>query len=185
MSFPTQLPDQISDLVRRIRELETRISNRRRTGTIKALDLAKGLARVEFEGGDRPYVGPWIPWKEVAAGGIKTHIPPTVGEQVDVVSENGELSDGIIDMSTPSNANPRPHDGPEGVITMGDVRITIADGQATVKGPVVLVDSPDVRLGGEGGKPVARLGDKVNVGSGSSAGLWPIVEGSATVTAVD
>lgn len=182
MSVPIDLAGQISDLYRRIRDLERVGRNRKRTGTIKELDLAKGLARVEFEDG---YAGPWMPWKEVAAGGIKTHIPPTIGEQVDVVSENGELSDGIIDMSTPSNANPRPHDGPEGVITHGDVRITIAGGQATVKAPVVLVESPDVRLGGSGGKPVARIGDMVAVGAGSSAGNWPIVEGSSAVTAID
>lgn len=184
MTIPNDLAGQIADLYRRTAELERRGRNRKRTGTVKELDLAKGLARVEFEGGDRPYVGPWMPWKEVAAGGIKTHIPPTIGEQVDVVSENGELSDGIIDMSTPSNANPRPHDGPEGVITMGDVRITIADGRATVKGPVVLVDSPDVRLGGDGGQKVARIGDMVLVGAGSSAGQWPIVTGASNVTAV-
>lgn len=48
-----------------------------------------------------------------------------------------------------------------------------------------VVNSPAVELGGEGGKKVARVGDKVDVGSGSSAGLWPIVEGSNTVKAVD
>ena len=69
----------------------------------------RGLARVKFEERDgRPYLGPWMPWKEIASGGIKSHIPPTVGEQVDVLSESGDLADGVIDMSTPSNENPRP-----------------------------------------------------------------------------
>lgn len=133
MSVPVDLAGQISDLYRRIRDLERVGRNRKRTGTIKELDLAKGLARVEFEDG---YAGPWMPWKEVAAGGIKTHIPPTIGEQVDVVSENGELSDGIIDMSTPSNANPRPHDGPEAVLTYGGSRLVIADGTVTITADV-------------------------------------------------
>ena len=101
--FPETLPDQLAWLVRRVAELERRDRNRQRTGKVSEVDLDKGLARVEFEVRDgEPYKSAWIPWKEIAAGGIKTHIPPTVGEQVDVVSENGELTDAVIDMSTPS-----------------------------------------------------------------------------------
>lgn len=181
MAIPHTLPDQIVDLYQRIAEVERRARNRKRTGKIDELDLEKGLARVDFGKG---YRSGWIPWKEVAAGGIKTHIPPTLGEQVDVVSENGDMSDAVIDMSSPSNDNPRPHNGAEAVIEHGDVRITIADGQVTVKAPVVLVESPDVRLGGDGGPQVARVGDMVNVAYGSSSGLHPIVTGSDRVTAV-
>lgn len=47
----------------------------------------------------------------------------------------------------------------------------------------VVVDAPDIRLGGDGGQKVARIGDRVEVGAGSSAGLWPIVEGSDKVRA--
>lgn len=181
MALPDTIDGQVVELYRRIGEIERRARNRKRTGKVDEIDLEKGLARVNF--GDDFRSG-WIPWKEVAAGGIKTHIPPTIGEQVDVVSENGDLTDAVIDMSSPSNDNPRPHNGAEAVIEHGDVRITIAEGQVTVKGPVVIVDSPDVRLGGSGGAQVARIGDKVNVSSGSSTGLWPIVTGSDTVTAV-
>lgn len=57
--------------------------------------------------------------------------------------------------------------------------------KVTVQAPHVYVDSADVVLGGtSGGQKVARIGDRVNVGSGDSAGLWPIVEGSDTVKAV-
>jgi phage baseplate assembly protein V len=48
----------------------------------------------------------------------------------------------------------------------------------------VVVDSPDIHLGGEGGAPVARVGDRVNVSAGSSAGMWPIAEGASKVRAV-
>lgn len=181
MAIFDTLDGQIVELYRRVGEIERRARNRKRTGKIDELDLERGLARVDFGDGFR---SGWIPWKEVAAGGIKTHIPPTLGEQVDVVSENGDLTDAVIDMSSPSNDNPRPHDGAEAVITHGDVRITIADGQVTVQAPIVLVDSPDVRLGGSGGPKVARIGDLVNVSAGSSSGMWPIVTGSDAVTAI-
>lgn len=137
MSIPSDLAGQMTDLYGRIAEIERRNRNRKRTGLVNEIDLQKGLARVEFQtDGDQPYVGPWMPWKEVAAGGIKSHIPPTVGEQVDVVSENGDMTDGIIDMSTPSNANPRPHDGPEAVITYGGSRVVIGDGVVTITADV-------------------------------------------------
>lgn len=51
-----------------------------------------------------------------------------------------------------------------------------------VQSPKVIVDSEDIHLGGEGGNRIARVGDRVNVGSGSSAGLWPIEEGSSKVS---
>ncbi|WP_026601693.1 phage baseplate assembly protein domain-containing protein [Methylomonas sp. 11b] len=62
--------------------------------------------------------------------------------------------------------------------------ITLKRDHIHVKSPKVVVESDDIHLGGEGGAKVARVGDKVNVGSGSSAGLWPIVEGSDKVKAL-
>jgi phage baseplate assembly protein V len=50
--------------------------------------------------------------------------------------------------------------------------------------PKVVILSDNINLGGEGGAKVARVGDKVRVGSGSSAGDWPIVEGSNKVKAL-
>ena len=52
-----------------------------------------------------------------------------------------------------------------------------------VAAPKVVVKSANVQLGADGGPAVARVGDMVNVGSGSSAGQWPIVSGSAKVSA--
>ncbi|MEJ1402583.1 MAG: phage baseplate assembly protein V [Candidatus Sedimenticola sp. (ex Thyasira tokunagai)] len=50
-----------------------------------------------------------------------------------------------------------------------------------VTSPKVVINSDDIHLAGEGGGRIARVGDKVNVGGGSSAGQWPIVEGSDKV----
>lgn len=194
MTIPRTLPDQMADLYRRVAELERRARNRKRTGKVIEVDHARGLARVELSRPDgTPYVSPWLPWQEVASGGIKSHIPPTVGEQVAVVSENGDLTDAEISMSIPSNANPRPHDGAEAVITKGSVRVEISDDTTTVTTPTAIVNasdravvnSPAVHLGAEGGPAVARIGDMVDVKFGSSAGLHPIVQGSGRVFAAD
>jgi phage baseplate assembly protein gpV len=137
--IPRTLHEQMADLYRRLGEIERRNRNRKRTGTVSEVDYAKGLARVELSTQDgKPYLSPWMPWKEIAAGGIKSHIPPTQGEQVDVVSESGDLTDAVIDMSTPSNANPRPHDGPEAVITKGGSKILIADGKVEITADVTI-----------------------------------------------
>lgn len=128
MTRDTRLDAQMADLAFRLADLERRARNRKRTGVVVAVDHATGRATVRFSTQDgRPFEGPPMPWKEIAAGGIKSHIPPTVGEQVTVESESGDLGDGIIDMSVPSTDNPRPHDGPEAVITKGSSRILIGD----------------------------------------------------------
>lgn len=186
MHIPVTLEGQVLDLYEKIAELERRNRNRKRSGVIKEIDLEKGRARVELsKQKGMPFLTDWLPWKEIAAGGIKTHIPPTVGEEVDVLSENGDLTDAIIDMSIPSTDNPRPHDGAEAVITKGDTRIEIADDAVTITTNVATVNADTINLGGEGGARVARVGDHVYVNEGSSTGLWPIVEGSSVVHAVD
>lgn len=162
---------------RKIAELDRRGRNRKRTGVVSAVDTAKGLARVKFMDGEQgAFLSPWMPWKEIASGGIKSHIPPTVGEQVDVVSESGDLTDAVIDMSTPSNANPRPHDGPEAVITMGGSRITIGGDGVTIRAGKIVLDG-EVHLGGEGGELVHRKGDFDSAGDaadGSASRVYAV-----------
>lgn len=137
--IPRTLHEQMADLYRRVAEVERRNRNRKRTGKVAEVDYGKGVARVELSTQEgKTYLTPWMPWKEVASGGIKSHIPPTKGEQVDVVSESGDLTDAVIDMSVPSSANPRPHDGPEAVITKGKSRITIADGSVEIVADVTI-----------------------------------------------
>jgi phage baseplate assembly protein V len=53
----------------------------------------------------------------------------------------------------------------------------------TIKATTATIEADTVNLGGNGGAGVARIGDRVQIGSGSSAGMWPIVEGSGKVSA--
>jgi phage baseplate assembly protein V len=54
----------------------------------------------------------------------------------------------------------------------------------SIKAVNATIEADTLNLGGAGGARVARIGDRVQVGSGSSAGFWPIVEGSSKVKAV-
>lgn len=69
------------------------------------------------------------------------------------------------------------------MFAFGEVTLTIEGDSVRVQAPRVVVDAEAVELGGEGGQPVARIGDEVDVISGSSRGRWKIVTGSDRVRA--
>lgn len=63
-----------------------------------------------------------------------------------------------------------------------DVEISAGSNVTINAGANAVINGEDLALGGVGGPRVARVGDLVNVGSGSSAGTWPIVSGSDKVS---
>ena len=164
-SFPDQLDDQIVWLVSRIKQMEARERNRQRQGVIEEVNLKDGLARVKLDDGDDgPFLTGWIPWKEVASGKIKTSFNPSVGEQVDVYSENGELTDAVIDMSTPSNSNPRPHDGVEAVIECNGGRFEIGETVKVIAPSKIEMAAPKVEITGDVNVAGKLTNNGVNVG---------------------
>lgn len=187
------LIERLDDIGFRLAELERRNRNRRRKGKIAEVSDDKSKYRVELsQQGEKPYLTPWMKARTLSAGGVKVDVLYSVGEQVDVVSESGDLADAQIDFSTYSDDNARENKDTPFHIKIGDtvieasgelVKVTAAN--VTVESEKVIVQAGNVQLGGEGGRQVARIGDKVHVRSGSSSGLWPIVEGSDTVFAVD
>lgn len=187
------LIERLDDIGFRLAELERRNRNRRRKGKIAEISDDKSKYRVELsQQGEKPYVTPWIKARTLSAGGVKVDVLYSVGEQVDVVSESGDLTDAQIDFSTYSDDNARENSDTPFHIKIGDTVIEASGGfvkvtgaNVTVQSEKVVVQAGNVQLGGEGGKKVARIGDKVHVQSGSSSGLWPIVEGSDTVFAID
>jgi len=134
--IPKTLSGQVADLYYRLAEVERRARNRKRTGTIAEVGSGAnaGKYRVQLsEQGGKPYLSPWIKSRTVAAGQVKIDAVRTIGEQVDVVSESGDLTDAVIDMSTYSDENARENgdnvplhikvDG-NGVIICGALTIT-------------------------------------------------------------
>ncbi len=63
----------------------------------------------------------------------------------------------------------------------GSANIKVA-GNAQIEAANITLKG-NVDLGGSGGNAVARVGDKVKIDSGSSAGEWPIIGGSSKVKA--
>ncbi|WP_116131178.1 phage baseplate assembly protein V [Tropicimonas sp. IMCC34043] len=124
------LASLLDDMRRRIGELERRQRGLTRTGVITAINAADGRVRVRITGGGTPLITGWIPWEESAAGAAKTHIPPSVGQQVRVRSESGDLTDATVQGSVNSEANARPASaGNEYVILqVGAARIAVTGG---------------------------------------------------------
>lgn len=153
--IPKTLSGQVSDLYYRIAEVERRARNRKRTGTIAEVGSGEtaGKYRVQLsEQGGRPYLSPWLKAKALGAGGVKIEVMRTVGEQVDVVSESGDLTDAVVDLSTYSDENARANrenvplhikigdavfemSGGGLTVTAGTIRLT---GDVVIEGPVAI-----------------------------------------------
>ncbi|MEW9614912.1 phage baseplate assembly protein V [Shinella sp. S4-D37] len=144
----------------RIHESERRAANKRRTGTVAEGPDDKGRYRVELSRqGGVPYLTPWIRPKTVGAGNVKLDVVYAIGEQVDVVSESGDLTDARIDFGTYSDDNPRENDANAPLrLKVGDSIIEITGGGITLKASKIVLDG-EVHLGGEGGQLLHRKGD--------------------------
>lgn len=139
MGVPTTLPEQIAHLFDEVAELNRRLQNNERTGKVAQADHENGLYRVELlpaaaTADGKPYLSPWIPFREAAAGNNKTHMPLSVGEQVALSSQSGEIRDAEIVQSLPSDDNPRPSTrGDEYILSqVGQAKIHITDGGAAI-----------------------------------------------------
>ncbi|WP_085908473.1 phage baseplate assembly protein V [Kiloniella majae] len=72
---------------------------------------------------------------------------------------------------------------PGGDLKIDAPEVNINTPAATINTDKAVINSDDIHLGGEGGEQVARITDMVRVGTGSSAGDWPIISGSDKVRA--
>lgn len=73
-------------------ELSRRLENIIRFGTIAQIDYGEKKVRVQT--GD--ILTNWLNWRVARAGTTRTWNPPTVGEQVMILSPSGELANGLV-----------------------------------------------------------------------------------------
>lgn len=89
-----------------IGELNRRVANLIRIGTIAEADYGRALARVRI--GD--LLTDWRPWLAPRVGGDIAWWPPEVGEQAILFSPSGELTQGVILAGLYRQAKPAPAD---------------------------------------------------------------------------
>lgn len=98
-------------------ELSRLLQNLIRIGTVHSVDHGARCVRVQ----SGELVTTWLPWLERRAGDTRTWNPPTVGEQVVVLSPSGNTAAGIVLPGLPSNLKDTPsHSQDDHVIRFSD-----------------------------------------------------------------
>lgn len=163
------LEDVIRELQHAVRDLRDELTNERaarermfRPGKVAEVDAAKQLYRQEI-GVDKdgnPVKGPWVPYSQVA-GARSTHSPPSVGQQMMMVSPDGDFSQAFGVPLTWSKQNASPstdpntdvdqrgavkdvNDGKSRVISVGGVTLKISAAGVEVNGGALKHDGHDI-----------------------------------------
>lgn len=164
-----ELEDVIRELQHAVRALRDELTNERaarermfRPGKVAEVDAAKQLYRQEI-GVDKdgnPVKGPWVPYSQIA-GGRKAHSPPSVGQQMMLISPDGDFSQAFGMPFTWSKENASPstdpnadvdqrgevkdtNDGKSRVISVGGVTLKISAAGVAVTGGKVTHDGHDI-----------------------------------------
>jgi phage baseplate assembly protein V len=179
-----------------LNDLGRRLANIIRIGQIFTIDYNLAKARVRIGGLETDF----LPWINSNSGANNSWNPPEIDEQVMILSPSGELNQGVILPSLYRNNSPQnsstiksinfadgskvSFDKATGNLDLdikGSATIKVA-GNAQIESSNITLKG-NVDLGDSGGQPIARIGDQIEITSGSSAGKWPIVSGSAKVKA--
>jgi phage baseplate assembly protein V len=112
-----------------------------RLGTVIELDLPNACARVEIG----EIESHWLPFAAARAGETKVWLPPSLGEQVEVHSPDGDLESAWIGASLTSDANPAPSDKPGGLLKFKDGALISYD-PATHKLDAILPNGGEITL---------------------------------------
>lgn len=118
------------DVFRRLAELERRADGMVKQGPVAEVDPKAGTVRIRLneESAEEPFLSPPIPYAQLA-GALKVHTPPSVGQQMTIISGAGDFRQGLAVPMTWSDKNAAPSDkGDEHVLTFGEVRIELVSG---------------------------------------------------------
>jgi len=133
--------DEIVALATRLAQIERRLAGMLRHGTVHEVDARSGTVRLRVGGSDaEPVLSPAVPYAQTA-GALKVHAPPSVGQQMTIVAPTGDPRQGVALPMTWSQTNPSPSDkSDENVVTFGDARFELRQGELIVKVPRILIE---------------------------------------------
>lgn len=94
----------LDQIMARLGELERRLANLARPGTVSAVDLV--AARVRVRTGD--LVSAWLPWLTWSTVGDRSWHAPAVGEQALLISPSGDPAQGLVLPAIYATAAPPP-----------------------------------------------------------------------------
>lgn len=118
----------------RLSDLERRLAQSMRHGTVHEVNAAEGWVRLNIgDGDDGPLLSAKVPYSQVA-GGLKLHSPPTVGQQMTLLAPGGDPAQAVAMPLTWSESNASPSAaGNEHVLTFGSARIELRGSELVVK----------------------------------------------------
>lgn len=171
MNALADLADHVAALSRDLAEIQRRQTWQAKEGKVAELDEAAGLYRVDFGGG---FLSPWLPVEALSSGALRIQAEPVSGQTVKVVSQSGDMTDGIIALSSFSDANGRPHNrAGELKVSVGGTVITGTADSLTLEsnGSTIVLDASGITASGDAisidGNTVSIDGDGVAItGSG-------------------
>jgi phage baseplate assembly protein V len=119
---------ELRDLIGRVTELERRLANIILDGVIAETDHSRDHYRVRINGETGQLLSPWIARGDEDAGVGSTHRPMAPGQQVRVISRDGELGAGtsLVYPGSYRDRFPQPSQNGEAFVTrLGDAVITM------------------------------------------------------------
>lgn len=159
------IDDIIVALLERVGELERRVSNSIRHGPVTDVDAKKQLCRLRLnpETEQEAFKSGWVPYGQMA-GAFKFHNPPTVGQNMTLLSPGGDASQSIAVPFTWSDKNPSPGDKEEEhVVTFGDLKISYKKDKLTLSvGSASITIEKDKNILMEASEKIrAKVSDKI------------------------
>lgn len=121
-------------------DVKGRMERTHRSGTVTDVDAKKQQIRVQIGEDDEgnPHKTPWIPYSQFA-GSHSVHMVPSVGQQMHVISPDGEHEMAHAYPLTWSDQNKSPSDKAGDVVSnTGGVKMTDSGGTRTITGNVVI-----------------------------------------------
>lgn len=103
-------------------DIERRLQSFVNRGIVTQVDYAAARCRVQIDGLETD----WLPFTSARIGNVKIWNPPSVDEQVLVISETGELATGLVTTSFDYDAQPMPSANAD------TIEIHCADGAAFI-----------------------------------------------------
>jgi phage baseplate assembly protein V len=153
---------EIRRLHKKIASADRRIALSSLPGKVAQKDPGKRLLRLKIgvTSDGRDILSPWVRWQEPAAGGMRVHSEPAMGEQMILVNHSGTVGSGSIavpgtydqDHGAPSTSSDT------AVFERGGSRIELGPDGIRLVGEKIVTEG-ETHLGGDGGNLLHRKGD--------------------------
>ncbi|MFB9136718.1 phage baseplate assembly protein V [Vibrio olivae] len=170
----------MSELNYIVRDIQRRLSNMVKRGRVHSVDFSKTPPRVRVEYAENAVTG-WLPWVSGLASvkGRTDWNPLSIGEQVLIVSESGDLSSGVVIGSLLDSTNTPPSHSEFEHMTQFDDGTSFSYNRKThelkvdIKGALSLSTSGKLDISVEGDAYISSLGavsveskDSLSINSG-------------------